>query len=103
MKISNNTLNILKWLSTINSGIKIDVGNKLYSKFEANSMCAMVEISLARFRPAFGPASYCDPETINHIHLKRRYRFQHNYSQVFVFVSFKIIFKICAIHHIFLT
>ena len=44
MKISNNTLNILKWLSTINSGIKIDVGNKLYSKFEANSMCAMVEV-----------------------------------------------------------
>ena len=44
MKISTNTLNILKWLSTINSGIKIDVGNKLYSKFEANSMCAMVEV-----------------------------------------------------------
>ena len=44
MKISNNTLTILKWLSTINSGIKIDVGNKLYSKFEANSMCAMVEV-----------------------------------------------------------
>lgn len=44
MKISENTLQILKWLSTINSGIKIDVGNKLYSKFEANSMCAMVEV-----------------------------------------------------------
>ena len=44
MKISANTLSILKWLSTINSGIKIDVGNKLYSKFEANSMCAMVEV-----------------------------------------------------------
>lgn len=44
MKISTNTLSILKWLSTINSGIKIDVGNKLYSKFEANSMCAMVEV-----------------------------------------------------------
>ena len=44
MKISTNTLTILKWLSTINSGIKIDVGNKLYSKFEANSMCAMVEV-----------------------------------------------------------
>lgn len=44
MKISTNTLNILKWMSTINSGIKIDVGNKLYSKFEANSMCAMVEV-----------------------------------------------------------
>ena len=44
MKISNDTLTILKWLSTINSGIKIDVGNKLFSKFEANSMVAMVEV-----------------------------------------------------------
>lgn len=44
MKISANTLQILKWLSTINNGIKIDPGNKLYSKFEANSMCAMVEV-----------------------------------------------------------
>lgn len=45
MKISNDTLTILKWLSTINSGIKIDIGNKLYSKFEANSMCTMVEVA----------------------------------------------------------
>ena len=44
MKISNNTLQILKWLSTINAGIKIDEGNRLYSKFEANAMCAMVEV-----------------------------------------------------------
>ena len=44
MQICNNTLMILKWMSTINGGIKVDPGNKLYSKSDIGSMCAVVEV-----------------------------------------------------------
>lgn len=44
MKISENTLKMLKWMSTVNGGIKIDAGNKLYSKSESQAMCCVCEI-----------------------------------------------------------
>ena len=44
MKISDNTLNILKWMTTINGGIKIDAGNKIFSKSITNAMVAYVEV-----------------------------------------------------------
>lgn len=46
MKISNDTLNILKWIaSDINGAIRIDAGNKLYSKGISNAICTYVEIA----------------------------------------------------------
>lgn len=42
MKLSNNTLSVLKWMSTINGGIKIDPGNELYSK--SFGTCVYVQI-----------------------------------------------------------
>lgn len=44
MKICNNTLMILKWLSTLNGGIDIEPGNKLYSRSAIGSLCTVVEV-----------------------------------------------------------
>ena len=44
MKISENTLKMLKWMTSVNGGIKIDEGNKLYSKSESQAMCCVCEV-----------------------------------------------------------
>lgn len=44
MKISEGTLKMLKWMATVNGGIKIDPGNKLYSKAESQAMACMCEV-----------------------------------------------------------
>lgn len=38
MKISEDTLKMLKWMASVNGGIKIDPGNELYSKAESQAM-----------------------------------------------------------------
>lgn len=45
MKISANTLNILKWISSdINGAIRIDAGNKIYSTAITKALCTYVEV-----------------------------------------------------------
>lgn len=44
MKISEETLKMLKWMSTVNGGIKIDPGNMLYSKAETQAMCCVCKV-----------------------------------------------------------
>ena len=44
MKISNNTLMILKWMSTINGGIHIEPGNEIYSKNEIDTVITVGEV-----------------------------------------------------------
>ena len=38
MQISEHTLKMLKWMASVNGGIKIDPGNELYSKAESQAM-----------------------------------------------------------------
>lgn len=38
MTISEETLKMLKWMASVNGGIKIDPGNELYSKAESQAM-----------------------------------------------------------------
>ena len=45
MKISEETLKMLKWMTSVNGGIKIDPGNKLYSKSESQAMCCVCEVA----------------------------------------------------------
>lgn len=45
MKISEDTLKMLKWMATVNGGIKIDPGNEIYSKAESQAMACKCEIS----------------------------------------------------------
>lgn len=45
MKISEDTLKMLKWMSTVNGGIKIDPGNRLYSKAESQAMACVCEVA----------------------------------------------------------
>jgi len=45
MKISEDTLKMLKWMSTVNGGIKIDPGNEIYSKAESQAMACKCEIA----------------------------------------------------------
>lgn len=51
MKISEPTLKILKWMASVNGGIKIDPGNKLYSKAESQAMACVCEIDETFERP----------------------------------------------------
>lgn len=45
MKISDNTLKMLKWMAnSVNGGIKIEPGNKIYSKSESQAMCCVCEV-----------------------------------------------------------
>lgn len=44
MKISNDTLSLLKWMTTLNGGIRIDPGTKIYSKSATGSMLAYAEV-----------------------------------------------------------
>lgn len=45
MKISTDTLNILKWISSdINGAIRIDAGNKIYSTAITKALCTVVEV-----------------------------------------------------------
>lgn len=44
MKISPNTLSIFKWMTSVNGGVKIEPGNKLYTATELRSMCAVIEV-----------------------------------------------------------
>lgn len=44
MKISEDTLKMLKWMTTVNGGIKIDEGSMLYSKSESQAMCCVCQI-----------------------------------------------------------
>lgn len=52
MKISEATLKMLKWMATVNGGIKIDPGNKLYSKAESQAMACVCEVT-ENFEQAF--------------------------------------------------
>lgn len=45
MKISTETLNILKLFSTINGGIKIDAGSEIFTKPETGTMVGHVKVS----------------------------------------------------------
>lgn len=45
MKISEDTLKMLKWMSTVNGGIKIDPGNLLYSKAESQAMACVCQVA----------------------------------------------------------
>jgi len=44
MKISENTLKMLKWMATVNGGIKIDPGSKIYTKAESQAMACVCEV-----------------------------------------------------------
>ena len=44
MKISNNTLMALKWMSSINGGIHIEPGSLIYSKNEVDTIRSVVEV-----------------------------------------------------------
>lgn len=45
MKISDETLKMLKWMASVNGGIKIDPGNELYSKAESQAMACKCKIA----------------------------------------------------------
>ena len=51
MKISEDTLKMLKWMATVNGGIKIDPGNEIYSKAESQAMACKCEISETFVKP----------------------------------------------------
>ena len=45
MKISETTLKMLRWMATVNGGIKIDPGNEIYTKAESQAMACVCEVT----------------------------------------------------------